>query len=264
MSLRTGVKLHYMSLGLRGVLAAATHRLFGVPTLISADVPGNRNAVWLRLRTTDLSVYRSILLGGEYSFDLPFSPKVIVDAGANIGMSSIFLANKYPEASIFAVEAEASNFAMLVKNTKAYPRITPIHAALWNRDGQISVGTRDPKRVRGEEWAFVTREGPGDSVRAVTMRTLMREMSLSTIDIAKIDIEGAEQEVFEDTTWLADVGCVMIELHDNFRPGCAELVEPAMREFSRTQRGETIFFVRVPRTAEGAEINERLADKAEL
>jgi hypothetical protein len=76
------------------------------------------------------------------------------------------------------------------------------------------------------------------------MKTLMREMAIRTIDLAKIDIEGAEIEIFMDTSWLVGMRCVMIELHDRFRSGCRESVEPQMQGFARSQRGETTFYVR--------------------
>ena len=185
------------------------------------------------------------MLGAEYAFDLSFSPKIIVDAGANIGMASIYFARRYPEAKIFAIEPEASNFAVLVKNVRQYSAITPVHAALWNRNGDIRVTEPDYASSSRGEWAFITREeGTGAKVRAVTMRTLMEDMRIPAIDLAKIDIEGAEMEVFEDAGWLAGLGCLIIELHDRVRPGCSEAVERAMEPFERTQRGEATFYVR--------------------
>jgi FkbM family methyltransferase len=244
MSIREGLTAYHGTFGFRGVLAISAYRIFGRPKEITGYPPGIRNPVSLRVRTTDPSTYAEILLRGEYAFDLPFSPKTIVDAGANIGMASIYLTHRYPEAKVIAIEAEASNFSVLARNVRPYPTIIPVHAALWNRDGQISVSEPDLAKQVSGKWGYVTRDGPGPKVRAVTMRTLMREMGVSTIDLAKIDIEGAEQEVFEDTRWLAGLGCLMIELHDRFRRGCSEAVEPAMQGFTRSQRGETTFYVR--------------------
>ena len=244
MSIRDGLTGYYSSFGLRGVLAISAYRLLGRPKEITRHPPGIRNPVHIRVRTTDPSTYARILLRREYALDLLFSPKTIVDAGANIGMASIYFTHRYPEAKVIAIEAEASNFAVLARNVRPYSAIIPVHAALWNRDGEISVREPDPATGAFGKWGFVTHEGPGVKVRAVTMHTLMREMCIPAIDLAKIDIEGAEQEVFEDTRWLTGVGCLMIEFHDQFRPGCTEAVEPAMRGFVRTQRGETTFYVR--------------------
>jgi FkbM family methyltransferase len=158
-------------------------------------------------------------------------------------MASIYFARRYPDAKIFAIEPEPSNFAVLVRNVRPYPTITPIQAALWNRDGQIYVTGPDPASGCRGDWAFVTPGGrTGAKVRAVTMRTLMEEMRIAVIDLAKIDIEGAEKEIFEDTGWLAGWGCLI--LHDRVRPGCTEAVEPAMRPFDPTQQGKTTFYVR--------------------
>jgi FkbM family methyltransferase len=242
--IRDGICLYYQTFGFRGVLAVSSHCLFGYPREIKAYPPGICYPLRIRLRTADVPVYVECLLDGEYAFDLPFDPETIVDAGANIGLTSIYFANKYPKAKIIAVEAEASNFSVLKRNVQPYLTIFPVHAALWNRDGETSVGER-PAATGGKS-AFVVRDGPGVKTRAITMQTLLREMSAQIIDLVKIDIEGAEKEVFEDTSWLTDVKCVMIELHDRFRPGCTEAVESAMQGFARTKRGSTVFYVRSP------------------
>jgi FkbM family methyltransferase len=194
------------------------------------------------MRTSDVSVYSEIV-HGQYEFDLPFEPRIILDAGANIGLASIYFARKYPRAKIFAIEPEASNFDVLRRNIQSYPSITAIRAALWNRDGEIAVSA--PRSGQAENWAFVTGEDiEGERVRAVTLGTLMKELKLPAIDLAKIDIEGAEQEVFEDIGWVEGVGCVMIELHDDVRPGCSEIVETALQAFEHVRKGETTFFLR--------------------
>jgi FkbM family methyltransferase len=244
MSVRDGLNWYYGNYGFRGIFAIAGYRLFGQPKEIAVHPPGIRNPVHLRLKTSDEATYVQILLGGQYAYDLPFSPKTIIDAGANVGMASIYFANKYPEAKIIAIEAEASNFDVLLRNTRAYPAITPVHAALWNRDGKIEVGKPDPASGASGNWAFVARDGLGANVRSITMSTLLTEMQIQAADVVKIDIEGAEKEVFENGEWLKSVRCLMIELHDRYRPGCTEAVNSVTHGFSQLQRGEVTFFVR--------------------
>jgi FkbM family methyltransferase len=244
MNVRDGLAWYYGNFGLRGLVALSAYRLFGQHNEIAAHAPGIRNPVYLRLKTSDESTYAQTLLWEQYAFDLPFSPKTIVDAGANIGMASIYFAHKYPDARIIAIEAEASNFDLLVRNTRPYAAITPVHAALWNRDGEISVGEPDPATGANGNWAFVTREGPGVKVRAITMATLMKETQIQTLDLVKMDIEGAEKEVFEAGDWIKKARSLMIELHDRYRTGCSEVVYSAAQGFSKSERGETTFFVR--------------------
>lgn len=244
MSIRDGLKWHYSTFGIRGVLTKSAYRLFGRPKDITVRPPGFRHPVHIRIGTTDHLPYTQVLLRGEYAFDLPFSPKSIVDAGANIGMASIYFAQRFPNAKVIAIEAEALNFAALVRNVRPYPSIIPIHAALWNRDGEIGVSQPDPATGSGGEWAFVTHEGSGVKVRAIGMRTLMKEMQIRSVDLLKVDIEGAEKEVFEACDWMDDIRCLMIELHDRFKPGCSEAVNSVVQGYSKLQRGETTLYVR--------------------
>jgi FkbM family methyltransferase len=230
-SIRHNLAGYYSNLGLPGVLAISAYHLFGRPKEITALPPSIRNPVHIRMRTSDASIYGGILLRGQYAFDLPFSPKTIVDAGANIGMASIYFTHRYPQ-------AETSNFVVLARNVQPYPAIIPLHAALWNRDGEISVRQRDSATGVSAKCAFVTHEGIGAKVRAITMRTLMKEMQIHAVDVLKVNIEGAEKEVFEVCDWMDHIRCLMIELHDRFTPGCSEAVESAARGFSKLQRAK--------------------------
>ena len=103
-----------------------------------------------------------------------------------------------------------------------------------------------PEAVTGsfEKWAFFVHEGPGIPVRTISMRFLMNEMKIASIDVLKVDIEGAGKEVFKSCDWIDAVGCVMIELHDRFKPGCSVAVSSVMQGFSTSQQGETTIYYR--------------------
>jgi len=238
-----GIRYYQRNFGFAAVLAVFANRIFGRPKKITAYPPGIPHAIQVRIKTSDESVYRDILLQGEYDFDLPFFPKTIIDAGANIGMSSIYFAHKYPEAKVIAIEAEASNFALLAQNVRPYRNIIPVHAALWNHDGEISVCEPGPSIGAGN-WAFITHEGPGVKVRAITMRTLLKEMLGGSVDLLKMDIEGSEKEVFESCDWISGARCMMIDLHDRIKPGCSEAVNSVTQGFTKLQRGATTLYLR--------------------
>lgn len=239
------LRIYQRPLGLRGMLAYCSYRLFGSPERLTITPPGIRNPVTLRMRTTDASIYEEIVLRGHYALSLPFVPKTIVDLGANIGMASVYYANQFPEARIVAVEAEASNFEILQQNVAGYSTILPIHAAVWNRDGEIALAAPHDTDSAIDKIVFSAREGEGTLVRAVTMQSLMAEANISSIDLLKVDIEGAEKEVFETATdWIESVRCVAIELHDRFKPGCRPAVTAVTEDFLESQKGETTFYVR--------------------
>jgi FkbM family methyltransferase len=177
-------------------------------------------------------VFREIITKEEYSFGLPSSAREIVDAGVNIGLVSLFYAGKFPHARILAIEPEPSNFALLQKNVRGCRNITPIQAALWHSETAISVSN-----PTAEYWAFAVSGDPG-TVRAITIPSLMRDYGIEYIDLLKLDIEGAEVEVFDRCQWQGRVGRVVIELHDRLKPGCTATVDRSLAGFSKTTSGE--------------------------
>jgi hypothetical protein len=69
------------------------------------------------------------------------------------------------------------------------------------------------------------------NIPAFTVDQLMLEHSLPHLDLAKIDVEGAELEVFNGNTvqrWLRNSTLLVLELHDDMKPGCTAAVEKAM------------------------------------
>jgi len=103
---------------------------------VSCD--GINHPVRVRVGTSDVTTLVDILLRGEYDF-LTTSPKVIIDGGANVGYASIWFANRYPSATIFAVEPQKDNYELLRENVAPYPNIVPIRAALWSRRDLVDV-----------------------------------------------------------------------------------------------------------------------------
>lgn len=131
MSILEGIKSNYSLFGPYGVLLAAKARVLRKPLEVKVTIDGITHPIYLRLRTTDTSLFASIIVNSEYDWKFLNPPRVIFDAGANIGLASIFYANKCPEAKIIAIEPESANFEMLKKNTASYPNIFAIQGALW-------------------------------------------------------------------------------------------------------------------------------------
>lgn len=208
--LRAGLRL---AIALRRASKVAGHHRIRVPGLISDVI--------LRGCTSDVAVFFQIFLHQELDFALAKAPATIVDGGANIGLSSLYLARKYPGARIIAVEFEASNFALLQVNVSAYPNIVCVHAGLWSHDARLTVGNPDAAK-----WAYapVAADAPtatGETVPAVTVGVLLDQHAVARVDFLKLDIEGSEFELFsERPVWLERVQAIAIELHDRLTPGC--------------------------------------------
>ena len=241
-ALRTELAVCRQLLGLWGILAVLANRLCGYPKCLVLNSTEVKHPVSFRLRTSDAEVYCEVILRKEYDYPTLSSARTIIDIGANCGMASIFYANRYPAARIVAVEAEASNYAALVTNTRAYPNILPIHAALWHTDGQVEVFPPWPRWKGWGKWGFRVREGKG--CRALSLPTLMRETGVETVDILKIDVEGAEREIFSTCNWMDKVKLLAIELHDRDCPGCSDAVNVVTGDFERSERGLLTFYAR--------------------
>jgi FkbM family methyltransferase len=244
MTLLYGLRNYHALFGRRGVSLALKSRILGKVIQISACVPGLPHPLHLRLRNSDVTLLRSIFLDGEYDWSFLKAPGVIIDAGANIGFTSVVYANRYPEASVIAIEPEASNFQLLKENAASYPNIELVHGALWKENTKLRI--LDPGLG---SWAFRTQEtaagkqAPPDRalVEAFTLDKILSDHKIEFVDILKVDIEGAEKEVFENSAaWIDRVGIIIIELHDSYKPGCSKAVHAAANGFDFSwHRGET-------------------------
>ncbi|WP_195822446.1 FkbM family methyltransferase [Roseobacter sp. MH60115] len=161
---------------------------------------------------------------------------LIVDAGANIGLSCIVLSAQAPDALIVALEPEASNYGLLLANTRSLP-VLPLPVALAAEPGCVVV--EDP----GDgEWAYRTRSLDEThvetaAVSAVTIDEIFAAHRETCVPyIVKIDIEGAEEGVFNcDAKWIDETPLIIVELHDWMLPK-ARTAQPVLRRLVQSDR----------------------------
>ena len=202
----------------------------------------------VRTNTPDLNVAISCLYENEYNHIRLSAPKTIVDAGANIGTSSIFFAIKYPGARVFAIEPEAGNFELLKKNTKNYDNIVPIRAAIWGENCTRTI----QNRFTGH-WGYTVSEtknkikSTGQEINCVTMNSLRTEYGIDSIDLLKMDIEGGEKVVLENAqSWIDCVDTITVELHERICMGCDRAFYLATKDFVRFEKqGEKVTAYRI-------------------
>lgn len=201
---------------------------FNVEVLQSdrVQLAGYKFPIHMRPGTTDKQVFREVFLFKEYNFPLNQSPSIIVDAGANIGLATVFFKNRFPEAVVYAIEPDSKNFSVLTQNAKKYADTYPVHSALWRNNSYLRI-----KDKNENAWAFQVEEckpEDPDSFSAISIETLMKNNGIGRIDLLKLDIEGAEKDLFAANYeyWLPKTKVIIIELHDWMKEGCS-------REFFR-------------------------------
>lgn len=211
--------------GLRGFFYTIKSIVTKSECIITVAPKNLKHPLHLRVYSSDIPTHKKVLVNQEYDFQVESPPEVIVDAGANIGLATVYFANKFPDAKIIAIEPEKENFRILQMNVERYKNVVAINAALWNGNGRINLF--DPGLG---SWGFATESaGATDTqpavfsqaVESMTLDRLIANWSLKMIDILKVDIEGAEKEVFEGSpAWIGNVRSVIIELHEHLKPGC--------------------------------------------
>jgi FkbM family methyltransferase len=138
------------------------------------------------------------------------SPAIVIDLGANIGTTSVWLAKRHGCRQLIAVEPSVSN-AALVRVNFALNRTpgTVIEAAVAPFDGEA--------RFEENSMSNLGRLGEhGRPVRAVSMTTVMKELPGDTeVDLLKLDIEGGEQALLTggELPWLRRVRSIIAEFH---------------------------------------------------
>ena len=212
--------------------------------VIKVNVQNFKNSVAIRKADSDLEIFFQVFCDLQYDFTyfLNYNPKNIIDCGANVGYSALFFADKFPGAKIICVEPAASNFQQLEFNTRGYTDITLLHAGIWYKNGTVSIKKED-------EWAasFEVQEindASSSSLRGITIDQIAKENQFETIDILKIDIEGAEFELFSNNPhqWLSITKCIVIELHDFMKKGTSQVFfkEMAVYNWKTVIKGENI------------------------
>jgi FkbM family methyltransferase len=202
----------------------------------------NGKKVLLRKGKTDILVFKKIFIDQEYNFKFKNEINTIIDAGANIGLSAIFFANRFPSARIIAIEPETSNYDLLLQNIKQYPNILPVLGGISNYDGQFEITD-----ANADHWNFTlknSQDSNGDG-NFYSVETIMNKFNLATVDFIKIDIEGGEEKLFESNyNWLKNVKCLSIELHDFILPTSSNAFFNALcshQPFSFVNYGENHF-----------------------
>jgi FkbM family methyltransferase len=232
------VRMHFSLFGARGLMKRAMIGLCGANNEFKAAIPYSEQQILLRLGTTDVAAFEHVFVNREYGISLSVQPSIIVDAGANAGMSAAWFSLSYPTAKIVAIEPEPTNFEVLRRNAKLFPRIIPINAALWNREGVVCMEDRG-----GGHWGMRVADdkiASGPIIRSTTVPALLEELGIDRVDLLKVDVEGAECEIFADcSSWIGCVSVICAELHDRFRPNCSEIFEAATAGFPvKWRRGE--------------------------
>lgn len=169
------------------------------------------NQLYFKAPQEFLHGIEEIFIQEVYKQQLPPNAKII-DCGANIGLSLIYLKTICPQANITAFEPDTDNFELLRKNIHSFEltTISPIQAAVWNRNGLVPFISSHGMASRLAKSTLESKE----MIRSVRLRDYINE----PIDFLKLDVEGAEYDIVTDIEdRLFFVKSMFIEYHGFFK-----------------------------------------------
>jgi FkbM family methyltransferase len=182
----------------------------GRPPAIRVSTLG-RSAVFRPKSHYDLEVWRDVFADGDYDAALPEDPRVIFDLGAHVGLSALYYALKYPEARVYAFEAEPSNAALLAENLAPLENAFAFPYAICGSDRPVTLHVHE----RSVSHSLVERSASGREVEVSGrgLDSLMDELGLERVDLIKFNIEGVEFETLGAFRRRDEVGAYVGYLH---------------------------------------------------
>lgn len=160
---------------------------------------------------SELEVLRNVFVEEEYRLPGGDPVRTVVDLGSHVGLSVLWFRALYPDARIVAVEPHPETFRRLRRNVGHLPHVELVHAAVGDSDGPRALFASD------QSWAAsLRRRPPLDRVQQVACRRLddvLAELGVESVDVLKVDIEGAEHEVLSTFEGLSRVRTLVCEYH---------------------------------------------------
>lgn len=178
---------------------------------------------------SDPYVYEQIFVNNDYlqaikkyidSFNS--QDPIIVDAGANIGISVLYFKKFFPKSIILAIEPSYDNYLLLRINMKINKvnGIIYLRKALWYKNTSCSI-LRDFRDQL--DWSIRITENENGKIETITLTDIINFLNVkfnrNYIDILKIDIEGAEKELFNNISiqpYFKNIKLLVMEIHEEF------------------------------------------------
>jgi len=143
--------------------------------------------------------------------------ETFIDLGSCLGEVSKILIDKVPTLkTIIAIEPMPNNFQYLKNNLVSDTiNIRHINKAIYYGKNKVTMGTSH-LNIGGFSVCGDTDIWNNDQLQINDIETLTLEEVIGNeqIDFIKIDIEGAEKNVIENSTALKNIKIIEIELHD--------------------------------------------------
>jgi len=137
---------------------------------------------------------------------------VILDLGSNIGLTCCHYKYLYPDSIIYGYELNKTNYKIAADNTSFYSDITLFHQGVWFKNDVLSYSLDN----NNDAYKIEVLDKSKENIQVANLLSIEEIVDrFEKVDFLKMDIEGAEIEIFEKSnpTWLSKVKSLNIEFH---------------------------------------------------
>ncbi len=164
--------------------------------------------IFIRPGTADVETIINNVIREEYGHFQPAGdPEWMIDAGAYIGDTAAYFLSRFPKLKVIALEPNPPTYEMASQNLKPYgERTVLMKKGLWASDQNLLFDGAS---------TVASIQDKGFEIECISLPTILERFSIPRLNILKIDIEGAEKEIFSSNpeAWLNRVDLLIIEIH---------------------------------------------------
>jgi len=230
------------ALGVVGALRVVQEKLRGSKT-VRVKVKNIPHPILARMNNCDLPTLVEVLCSSECEVELLWSPRTILDLGANIGLTAIKLKGQFPGATLIAVEPDPGSDQVCRVNLSHIPETVILQMAIGWGSGVVKCANPEAPSI-SRRFGICEADDP-DAIREVSIAEILDQYQCRSPILIKMDIEGSEASCFENSeSWLPAVQGVLVEAHSTAVAN--HIIEVLLREhFGVTHVGEKLFGERI-------------------
>lgn len=181
------------------------------------------NNIGYRIKTHNIDnllfLFGEIFVSGCYYFQNNRNSPIIIDAGANIGIATLYFKFLYPESIIYSFEPEPKNYLLLKENiiNNNLEDVYIERNALVKSNSIVQLNTtKDESTLKTSIYSDRIEE-ISIKVKGIKLSSYLKKNNI-TPNVLKMDIEGSEGLVINDLNsegYLKKISVLCVEYHNN-------------------------------------------------
>lgn len=180
---------------------------------------------------TDSSVIYEVLQSQEYKIcadRIRQATGVIIDIGAHIGTFVLYAYALNQQVSVYAYEPDPDNYQLLKTNVKdnRLQKVETKQQAVSGTAGEVLLHLSDNNHNNSLQTPYSAAKESTVKVHATTLDKIFSKNRIEHCSLLKIDCEGAEYDIFENTSeeTFKKIDAIIMEYHEHAGRQSKELV----------------------------------------